>query len=96
MRVMFGPAAGRDVVAARHWYDEQSRGLGAAFAMAISDAVERLKVFPESAPVVAGKNRRLLLSRFPYALYYQVDGPVISVVACLHMHRNPDVVSRRI
>ena len=96
MRVSFRLAARRDVLATRRWYDAQAPVLGAAFAKAIQDAVERLTMFQESAPVVAGRNRRLLLARLPYALYYQVDGPAISVVACLHMHRTPDVVSRRI
>ena len=95
MRVSFRLAARRDVLATRRWYDAQAPGLGAAFAKAIQDAVERLTTFPESAPAVAGKNRRLLLARFPYALYYQFDGAAISVVACLHMHRNPDVARSR-
>ena len=42
----------------------------------------------------------LRTKRYFHGVYYprafQVDGPAISVVACLHMHRNPDVVSRRI
>ena len=78
MRVSFRLAARRDVLAARSWYEGQSVGLGAAFAAAVQDAIERLTLFPESAPVVDGKNRRLMLVRFPYALYYQVDGPAIS------------------
>ena len=83
------------MLAAQRWYDEQSAGLGTVFATAVQGAVERLTMFPDSAPVVDGKNRRVLLVRFPYALYYQVDGPVISVVACLHMHRSPEAVRRR-
>jgi len=67
--VSFRLAARRDVLAARQWYDAQAPGLGAAFATAVQEAVERLTLFPESAPMVAGKNRRILLGRFPYALY---------------------------
>jgi len=92
--VSFRLAARRDVLAARQWYDAQAPGLGAPFATAVQEAVERLTLFPESAPMVAGKNRRILLGRFPYALYYQVQKPAISVVACLHMHRNPDLARR--
>ena len=94
MSVTFRLAARRDVLAARRWYDAQAPGLGAVFATTVQDAVERLTQFPESAPIVAGKNRRILLGKFPYALYYQVEGRAISVIACLHMHRNPDLARR--
>jgi plasmid stabilization system protein ParE len=34
--------------------------------------------------------RRIGLRRFPYSLFYRVRGQKITVLACLHQHRDPD------
>lgn len=41
---------------------------------------------PELGPVAHRDLRRVLLRRFPYAVYYRIAAPTIEVRACLH-HR---------
>jgi hypothetical protein len=38
----------------------------------------------------------MLLRRFPYCLFYRLDGEGITVVACLHAARDPKLVDARL
>jgi toxin ParE1/3/4 len=50
---------------------------------------------PERFPVVHGRLRRMLLQRFPYAVYFEVYAPSHSVVGVIHGHRLPDIWLKR-
>jgi len=39
--------------------------------------------------------RRALLRRFPYGIFYLVEGDAIPVLACFHGKRDPKVVRQR-
>jgi plasmid stabilization system protein ParE len=90
VQVRFRREAVRDVVDARSWYDEEAGGLGDAFAASLEILIGVITEFPQVFPEIAVGRRRALLDRFPYALYYRIDGETIDVLACLHTSRNPD------
>lgn len=46
MRVAFRPEARVEVLAARHWYDQQIRGLGRDFAHAVDSAIVSIRRNP--------------------------------------------------
>jgi len=87
--VRFRTEAAADVSLARDWYDAQSPGLGDSFVSSLEEIVDLVTALPEAFPEIAVGLRRALLSRFPYALYYRLDGSVIDVVACLHTRQSP-------
>jgi toxin ParE1/3/4 len=89
-RVWFLPAALEDVGAAVRWYEAEQRGLGDAFASAVERAVDHVLSFPEACPVVHRDARRYLIERFPYCLYFRVEGDGVIVVALLHASRDPE------
>ena len=89
MAVRFRTEAAADVSLARDWYDAQSPGLGDSFVSALEQIVDLVAALPEAFPEIAVGLRRALLSRFPYALYYRLDGSVIDVIACLHTRQSP-------
>lgn len=91
MRVRFRLEAAEDVRGARAWYEEQRHGLGDAFAASLEDVVELITELPEAFPEIVAGHRRAHLHRFPYAVYYRLDGEVIDVLACLHSSRSPEV-----
>jgi len=33
--------------------------------------------------------RRANLNRFPYSLFYVIDGDAVNVLSCFHQHREP-------
>ncbi len=74
---------------ARDWYEARSPGLGDSFVSALEQVVDLVAALPEAFPEIAVGLRRALLSRFPYALYYRLEGEVIDVVACLHTRQSP-------
>ncbi len=90
MKVRFRTEAAFDVTSAREWYDAQRAGLGDDFVQALEHIIDLVSELPEAFPEIAVGHRRALLGRFPYALYYRIDGRVLDVVACLHTRRAPD------
>ena len=89
MTVRFRTEAADDVSLARDWYDAQSAGLGDSFVGSLERTVDLIASLPEAFPEIATGLRRALLGRFPYALYYRLDGSVIDVIACLHTRQSP-------
>jgi toxin ParE1/3/4 len=50
---------------------------------------------PSAFPIVHEQVHRALLRKFPYALFYVVEGDAIAVVACFHVKRSPVDWQRR-
>ena len=89
MRVVLRPAAAADIEDAISWYERQRPALGAEFLEAVNAALKVIAQKPRLAPLVQRQTRRSLIRRFPYAIYYRVEGDVVVVVACMHGRRNP-------
>lgn len=89
MTVRFRLEAASDVVSARAWYDAQHPGLGDGFLRSLEKVIGLVSELPDAFPELAVGLRRALLGRFPYAIYYRVDGDGIDVIACLHTRRSP-------
>jgi toxin ParE1/3/4 len=51
-------------------------------------AVERIRLNPQSFPLIHGQIRRVVLSRFPYAVYFREQGTEILVIV-LHGRQDP-------
>jgi plasmid stabilization system protein ParE len=78
-----------ELIEAHDWYEAQAPGLGARFRSAIDDTAERILSAPLQFPTVLKTVRRARLKRFPYALFYVVDGHELLVIACFHSRRDP-------
>lgn len=80
-----------EIEEAFEWYRARSVTAAADFLGAVDDAMSQLNADPERFHVVHGRLRRLLLRRFPYAVYFKLFSRTISVVGVIHGHRHPDV-----
>lgn len=83
------PEAEDDLAEAKRWYDNRQYGLGTELVECVDEAfatITRLPLVP--APVFEGL-RRVLVRRFPYAVYYRVSDDRIDVVAVYHTSRDP-------
>ena len=90
MRVVYRLAAARDIEKARAWYETERSGRGGRFQLAVEALVQVIGDHPDAFPVVRANVRRAFVSRFPYALYYQLlDDETLEVIACLHTRRHP-------
>jgi plasmid stabilization system protein ParE len=88
-RFVFRPEARDDLLEAQTWYEQRAAGLGAAFARAVEAAVESLQRAPQQYPIVHRDIRRVLLRRFPYAIFYRAATKEIIVLAVFHLARDP-------
>jgi hypothetical protein len=75
------------------WYDDQSIGLGELFLAEYAAALSAIEVDPlrfgllETEP--AGRLRRCIQRRFPYAVIFEVLAEEILVLAVAHTSRRP-------
>jgi plasmid stabilization system protein ParE len=94
-RPIFRPGASQDIIEAYNWYEGERPGLGDGLQSAIDSALLLLAHNPEIRPVVHRDLRRVSLHRFPYSLYYRIDGEILDIVALLHHRRNPQIWQSR-
>lgn len=88
--VRVAPGAERDVAEAAAWYGRRTLGLADAFLDAFQDVVTCVSATPEAFPRLPGVTRRIVMRRFPYAVFYLFDGGEVVILACLHERRSPD------
>jgi plasmid stabilization system protein ParE len=87
--VVFRPQAEEEARAARKWYEEQRPGLGARFADAIDETIQRIASNPSRFPLVHGEIRRAVVRRFPFGVYFRVYGRDLVILAVTHGRRHP-------
>jgi hypothetical protein len=82
-------AAEHDVAEAMDWYNEQTPGLGAAFLEDFAQVLGRLSESPLIYQAIYRGSRRAQLRRFPYLVWFRVQGQLVTVRACLRGSINP-------
>ena len=82
--VIIRPNAEADLLAAWTWYESQRSGLGDELVIEIRAAVRRLESDPERRPFYYRDFRRLVARRFPYKLFYRLEGGRVIVFRILH------------
>jgi plasmid stabilization system protein ParE len=94
-RLVGRPAADADVEATFGWYEGQAPGLGQKFLNELSATYDRIRLGPEKYQRVATEVRRAMARRFPYAVYFGIEGDEVVVLAVLHAARDPVECQRR-
>ena len=87
LRVIIRPNAEADLSEAHTWYESRRAGLGDELLDEIRHAVGLLADDPERRPFYYRDFRRLLTRRFPYKLFYRVEGDRVIVFRILHAKR---------
>ena len=88
-RVSYKPAAVAELREAFQWHEGERSGLGMALLSEVSRVERHLATTPELYQRVEGELRRATLRRFPYGLFYLIEGDAVVIVGCLHLHRDP-------
>ena len=94
-RLVAEPHADLDVAAAFHWYENEQVGLGLEFLDELRATYARVVEVPLQYQHLRSGIRRALTHRFPYAVYFGIEGDVIVVLAVLHASRDPAEWQRR-
>lgn len=92
MRVKLTSSAHADIEDGFHFYNRQREGLGNYFADTIYSEISSLEFFGGMHNVVFGFHR-LLTRKFPYAIYYDIQGDDVIVYAVVDCRRNPDWIA---
>ena len=83
------PEAELDVQEAGTWYEGERGGLGAEFLDELRATFVRIEQGPLQFPVVVGEIRRAILHRFPFGVFFVVEGEAVTVLTITHLHRHP-------
>jgi plasmid stabilization system protein ParE len=87
-RVSIRAAATADLCEAQEWYEGQCPGLGGEFLLSVADTLTRLEQSPERFPLFYLGFRRVLTKRFPYKIFYRIEGEAVIVFRILHAARD--------
>jgi len=87
-RVIVRPKAETDLSEAALWYDSQRPRLGGQFLDEMGRSLAFLATSPERRPVYYRGFRRMLTRRFPYKIFYMIDGSDIIIVRVIHAKRD--------
>ena len=94
-RLVAEPRVDLDIVAAYQWYENEKPGPGVGSLDQLLATYDRIAVGPLQYRGLRSGIRRALLRRFPYAVYFAVDGHLVVVLAVLHASRDPAEWQRR-
>jgi toxin ParE1/3/4 len=92
MRIAYSPRAIRDLDhIAAYYRTVADQKIAAAIAERIEYVVNRLGLYPKSAPRVVSRTdvRVALVFRYPYKIYYRVRTDVVEILHIRHTARKP-------
>jgi plasmid stabilization system protein ParE len=95
MTLRVRPEAHADILEAAQWYEERQQGLGIAFVHEVDRALLRIDQGPERYAISYRNLRRIIVRRFPYAIYYAPEAGGTVVVGVLHQSRDRKALDER-
>ena len=95
MKIDILDEAEADLIEGYHFYEAQDAGLGSYFLDSLFSDIDSLLIHAGVHAVVF-EYRRCLSKRFPFAVYYSVDGELIFVHGVLDCRRNPTWIRSRL
>ena len=94
MKVRLLPSAKRDLRSGSRFYERQEGGLGAYFLDSVSADIDSLQLLAGIHPI-RRDHHRFLAERFPYWIYYRIEGGIAYVVAVLDARQEPAKILQR-
>lgn len=88
MKIRLLPEAERDIQIGADFYDVQNPGLGSYFSDCLATDIDSLKTYGGIHELHRGYFRSLS-KRFPFAIYYKLNGDYVDVYAILDARQDP-------
>jgi toxin ParE1/3/4 len=85
------PEAETEIDEIAEWYHRQNPAARIGFLQALDRALDFMRSNPEQYQTVYQQFRRARLDGFPYGIFYRLTDQQITVVACFHSSRGPDI-----
>ena len=93
MKIKILPTALEDLDRGRRFYARQGKSLGNYFLDALFSDIDSLELYA-GVHLKVFDFHRLLAKRFPYAVYYQVDGETCIVFRVLDCRQEPEKTTK--
>jgi plasmid stabilization system protein ParE len=90
-RLVVRRQAKADIREAARWYERQRVGLGRAFVQQVNALLDRVRLNPMQYQIVHREVRRAIPRRFPYGVFYRIDGSEVVMFAVVDLHRDPSI-----
>ena len=85
-----------DILIGKDWYNSQKNTLGDEFISEMESKIKVIQSNPYLFSFIKKDIRKALLKRFPFGIYYFVEGDVINIFAVIHFSRNPKIWKHRL
>jgi hypothetical protein len=95
VRIEILDEAQEDLIQGFHFYEDLEAGLGSYFLDCLFSDIDSLLLYAGIHQVVYGYHR-CLSKRFPFAIYYNLEGDLVRVHAVLDCRRNPLWIRKRL
>ena len=95
MRIEILDEAQEDLIQGFHFYEGRGPGLGTFFLACLFSDIDSLLLYAGIHPVMYDFHR-CLSRRFPFAIYYSVEGALVRVHAVLDCRRDPTWIRKRL
>jgi hypothetical protein len=94
--VILLPDAVADVAEGHHYYERKQPGLGEQFLVELDCAYGLIAADPLHYPLRFDSFRRMLVRRFPYAVYFDYDDTAIYVHYVFQCAQDPEKLAQRL
>lgn len=95
MKIRILPPAIEDIALGRVFYDQQGEGLGEYFMDSLFAEIDSLVLYG-GIHSMRLEYYRLIAKRFPYGIYYRIEGDIAVVYRILDLRRSPTWVERQL
>jgi plasmid stabilization system protein ParE len=89
VELIVAPEAEQDIDEAYGWYESKQFGLGEDFLSRVDACIQSILRSPELHRVVYENYWRMLVRRFPYAIFYEYVNGVATIYCIFHTSRDP-------
>jgi len=88
-KLVYRPDVILDLAEAADWYERQAPGLGDRFLKEYSRALRFIRFSAESPRKIFEDFRRVLLKKFPFAVWYEVKGKAVVILLVWDCRQDP-------
>jgi len=78
------------------WYESKNAGLGEHFLAEVNACIELIGSNPELFEVAHNNYRRVIVRRFPYAIFYKCAEDTVTIGSIFHHSLNPERLRNRL
>jgi plasmid stabilization system protein ParE len=89
LKIRYTERSAIDLETAFDWYQRQLNGLGHDFLDEVDNSLQLIINYPENFPTAYKEFRRNVMKRFPFSIYYTIEGEIIVIHSIFDSRQDP-------